>query len=187
VGGRGRGKLSPKRLRQRETRLRAIALRRQGLTFAEIAAALGYKDRASCYMSIRYELDKERADAVETLREIEGKRLDAVERAIWPRVISGQDLDAVRVFVAICRRRAMLFGLDARQEAAASMTAQASATVLIQIGQGEAKPLEQLSEAELVAYVKHLQALVDGEERLKMLPEPQQNEQHDGSSPNDDV
>jgi hypothetical protein len=151
VGGRGRGKFSPKRLRQRETRLKAIALRRQGLTFAQIAERLGYKDRASCYMSLKYELDQQRAADVEMLRELEGRRLDEVNRAIWPRVISGQDLEATKLFVRISARRAALFGLDARQPVGGGQaTAQASVTV--QVG-----GVEDLADGELAALLARLE------------------------------
>jgi hypothetical protein len=127
-----------------ERRLKAIAMRKKGATFQEISDALGYASAPSAYMSLKYELDTQRADAVEMLRELEAKRLAAAERAIWPRVVSGQDLEAIGLFLRISRRRAMLFGLDAKPTGGdGAAKAQAQAQVVIQLGD---KPTETLQE-----------------------------------------
>jgi hypothetical protein len=47
----------------------------------------------------------------EELREIEALRLDALQMALWPRVIAG-DIQAIRTVVRVSERRCRLFGLD---------------------------------------------------------------------------
>ena len=42
---------------------------------------------------------------------LEGDRLDALMRALWPRAISG-DVKAVRAVLSVMDRRAKLFGLN---------------------------------------------------------------------------
>jgi len=162
MGGKrlGHGRFSPRRLEQAERRRRAIAMRKAGASFEQIAVALGYKNRACAWSAVQYELDLTRRESVEEMREIEGRRLDALAVALWPRCIARPpDLEAIKVYVQVARRKARLFGLDATPPPTASATA--TATFLIQIGSSEPRTMEQLTDDELVTFIREVEPLVE--------------------------
>ena len=138
-------------LRQRQ----AVQLRVVGYTYQQIAQALGYADAAVAYNAVKTQLANERHEAVEDLREVESKRLDALTMAIWPRTLTG-DPEAVRACLAIAARRSRLFGLDLASEVqrAAGAIAAAGVQVLVQINNSEPKAITELTDGELVAFIK---------------------------------
>lgn len=96
-------------IRRRE----ALKLRLAGMTFDEMGARLNCS-APYAYRMVIAELESVADDAKENtapLRELEARRLDAVQEAIWAKVAGG-DLDAVDRFVRISARRAALLGLD---------------------------------------------------------------------------
>jgi hypothetical protein len=56
-------------------------------------------------------LDRREAESVAELRVVEGRRLDAMQAAVWDTAVRG-DLDAIKAVLGIMARRARLFGLD---------------------------------------------------------------------------
>lgn len=95
-------------------RLRAIELRRAGLSYRAIAEQLGC-DPSAAYRHVAAELEALRgacAEEAKELRELELDRLDLYLRAIMPKVLAG-DTKAVTVALGIGKRRAELTGLDA--------------------------------------------------------------------------
>ncbi|TXH44774.1 MAG: helix-turn-helix domain-containing protein [Desulfurellales bacterium] len=95
-------------------RLRAIELRRAGLSYRAIAEQLGC-DPSAAYRHVAAELEALRgacAEEAKELRELELDRLDLYLRAIMPKVLAG-DTKAVNVALGIGKRRAELTGLDA--------------------------------------------------------------------------
>jgi len=103
----------------REIEVPAIALRRSGVPFREIAARIGGAPSTAHTAVIRV-LDRTLADPAESagvLRTMELERLDALLAAVWPAAVAG-DLPAVGMALRVAERRARLLGLDAptRQE-----------------------------------------------------------------------
>jgi len=103
----------------------ALNLRRRGATYPQIASALGVA-RSTAVRMVKYALAqaKREADALgEMILELEIDRLDALLRAVWPRLEDGnlsaeQRLKACDRVLAISARRAKLLGLDAPEKVA---------------------------------------------------------------------
>lgn len=108
---RGESSTSPRRIEAIERRGDALKLRKQGMTYDEIAAALGYTDRAGAYRAVQAALSAILEPAVEELRDVEGEALSQAQEAIWAKVIKG-DLSAINTFLRISERRSRLYGLD---------------------------------------------------------------------------
>jgi hypothetical protein len=53
-----------------------------GLTYEEVAAKLGYKNRGTVHRIVHDALQTEQAESVQFLREVEGSRLDALQSSI---------------------------------------------------------------------------------------------------------
>lgn len=112
--------------------IRAVQLRQAGLTFDDIADALGYANRGSAWKAVRRALQKWGSETVDEHRALELSRLDTILRRIWPEAVGrpektnedGEvvreavppDHDAIKTFLKISERRARLLGLDAPQE-----------------------------------------------------------------------
>ena len=96
---------------ERERALKALALRREGLPYRDIAERLDWKNEASARSAVTRLLTRVEYDEVAEMRAVEGERLDALQRAVWAAATSG-DTDAIKSVLAIMARRARLFGLD---------------------------------------------------------------------------
>lgn len=96
---------------ERERALKALALRREGLPYRDIAERLHWKNEASARSAVTRLLTRIEYDEVAEMRAVEGERLDALQRAVWAAAISG-NTDAIKSVLAIMARRARLFGLD---------------------------------------------------------------------------
>ncbi len=110
-------RISAARVQALEREQAALALRRQGRRYAEIAAQLGLSTAGAWKLVRRafersQKLNEAEADYQRTL---DLERLDAALSAIWPQVESGQ-LRAVDRLLGILERRAKLLGLDRAQE-----------------------------------------------------------------------
>jgi hypothetical protein len=106
---------SPRRIVAREREQRALALRREGLTMAGIAAALGMS-RAGAHRAVVRALDatkREIAEEADALRALQLERIEAGIRALWPAYVRGE-LGAVDRMVRLLDRQARLCGLDLR-------------------------------------------------------------------------
>ncbi|MDP7720757.1 hypothetical protein [Mycobacterium sp. TY814] len=97
---------------ERQRAAQALELRTSGLTYAAIAAELKYSDESGPRKAVDRLLSRIECEGAEELRQLEGQRLDAMQRAIWPKACSG-DMDAIRTALSIMGRRAKLLGLDA--------------------------------------------------------------------------
>lgn len=93
-----------------EKRVRAVDLRRAGKSYREIASEMGIS-LGRAHALVTEALEEVTTEAVDSLRLVEGERLDAALAAIWPRV-EGGDLKAIEAFLRISVRRAQLFGID---------------------------------------------------------------------------
>ncbi len=97
----------------------ALALRRAGASFREIASQLGCSS-TSAFRAVSRVLDRtmvELGESAAVLRAMELERLDALLAAVWPAAVAG-DLPSVAMALRVAERRARLLGLDApvRQE-----------------------------------------------------------------------
>lgn len=104
---------------------RAEVLRRRlaGETFAEIAEATGYADRASAWNACQRAVRENLTEPLEDLRTLEAQRLDALQVAVWDRAMSG-DLRAVKAVLDVIDARARLFALYAARPSPAQAEAE---------------------------------------------------------------
>ena len=92
----------------------AVSLRIAGATFAQIGERLGVSTQAAHKMVVKHLEETRRltAESAEQLRDMELKRLDAMQAALWPDAMRGDEQKVDRV-IRIMGRRAALLGLDA--------------------------------------------------------------------------
>src|SRR4051812_25775622 len=91
-------------------RTRAVELAREGKTYAEIAAEVGYTHRGTAHRVVQRALAARQAKAVDELRALESARLDHVQASLWEAVEAG-DIAAVNAARKIVWTRAHLLGL----------------------------------------------------------------------------
>lgn len=103
-------------------RLSALDLRVAGLSYTEISKQLGmtWSDVQSAVWATLDGSLSAPEGTVERLRALEATRLDAATRALWPRVLSG-DEKAIAAFIAVSARRSRMLGLDAPPTVAVSV------------------------------------------------------------------
>lgn len=87
-------------------------LRSVGLTFEEIAQAVGYADKSGALRAYRSFAEHYAKETVEEMRLLQHERLDMLLRPAMRRLNEG-DLHWIDVILKIERRRSELFGLDA--------------------------------------------------------------------------
>ena len=111
---RPRSQNTPTAVRYTERQAQAVALRRAGLTFDEIAVRLGIKKQSAHSLVVRLltQVRAEIDEGAEALRALELVRLDALHARLWPLAMDA-DLSAVDRILRIAERRAKLLGLDA--------------------------------------------------------------------------
>ncbi len=91
-------------------RTRAVELRATGMSYAQIAAEVGYANRGTAHAVVIQALQSREAESVDLLRQVELGRLDAVHAALWPRAMAG-DVDAVMALLRVSEARCRLLGL----------------------------------------------------------------------------
>jgi hypothetical protein len=103
---------------QREKHLRWLKLRRQGLTFAEIAEKHGEGvGRTGVHNAVRALVLREASVDARELVATEAARLDYLQSKVWRKATTTHDdaqLPAVDRVLRIMERRASLFGLDGK-------------------------------------------------------------------------
>jgi Arc/MetJ family transcription regulator len=110
-GGYGRG-ATPYKQRAFERQRRALELRSAGATYEQIAQALGYAGTAGARHAVKLALKATLREPAEEVRQMALDRLDVALRAIWPRIVAGDDA-AIASLIRLEKRRAELLGLDA--------------------------------------------------------------------------
>jgi len=94
----------------------AIELRKQGLSYREIAERLGYRTPQGAWTAVKRSLDRLVSEPAHELRLIELARLDALTAALWPRATADPpDIKAINAFLRVSERRAKLAALDLRE------------------------------------------------------------------------
>ena len=94
-------------------RARAVELAAEGMSYGEIAQAVGYSHRGSAHRAVFKAITEREVENVDLLRVMEMDRLDVLLRALWPRVEDG-DLAAINTAIRITETRIRLLGLDRR-------------------------------------------------------------------------
>lgn len=122
----GPGNSTPKRISAAESRYReqrAVALRRAGVTYEQIAEQLGYKDASGArYAFLRGLRRIAPPDTVEEARALELDRLDRLHMAWWPRAVGlatdadgrqlPAELKAADFILRLAGQRSRILGLD---------------------------------------------------------------------------
>ncbi len=94
--------------------LAAVEMRVRGATYDEIAlAGIGYNCKSAAYKAVQRALKRRAAEPVETVRQLEVSRLDALLGAVWDRALRVGLPDDINSVLKIMKRRAALLGLDA--------------------------------------------------------------------------
>lgn len=100
----------------------ALELRRQRVTYQEIANRCGYADRSGAFYAIQRALARNEEENVEAYRQEELDMLDALQRLLWPFQADKEegtpDLDVVAAIRDISRDRRKLMGIDLEKDAA---------------------------------------------------------------------
>ena len=94
--------------------MRALELRKAGVSLAAIASELGYSGASGAYNAVKAALDKARAEPAAELREIMAARLDEMLVVAYENALQG-DVDSMMAVLRIEERRARLFGIDRRE------------------------------------------------------------------------
>ena len=115
-------------LKTAKRRKEVIQLREAGATWADIADTIEERHGAGAlpnHWGKRYacqdfhralgKLQEEVRDRARSVREMELKRLNRMQRGLWRSAIDG-DTDAARTVVKLMKRRASLLGLDEPEE-----------------------------------------------------------------------
>jgi hypothetical protein len=100
-----------------ERRRAAVQLKIAGHTWQEIANALDYSSKGAACTDVRRALEnavKKLSIPLEAHRQLEMDRLDAMQNALWDKVLEG-DTKAIDTSLRLMDRRAKLLGLDAPQ------------------------------------------------------------------------
>ena len=126
---------SPRRLAVVEKQRQALELRKAGVTFQEIADALGYATAQGALLAVESGLRKTLQQPADELRKIDLERLETMLRQVWPFVIAptvkampigggvamqvwdDAKFHATGTVLTILARRAKLLGLDAKDPA----------------------------------------------------------------------
>lgn len=97
-----------------ERRAKNIALRLAGAEWDDIARTLGYADKAAAYKDFQRAMEASIAEQTHNatvLREEELRRLNRLQRGLWPAASAG-DTEAARVVLGISKERRRLLGID---------------------------------------------------------------------------
>ncbi len=89
---------------------RAVELRATGMSYAQIAAEVGYANRGTAHAVVTQALASREAESVDLLRQVEVARLNAVNAALWPQAMAG-DVAAVMALLRVSEARCRLLGL----------------------------------------------------------------------------
>jgi hypothetical protein len=121
---------------------KALRLRNLGASYDQIAEQMGYFDRSGARKAVKACLDRAEFEPVMEQRFIQSERLDMMVTRCLQAVLNG-DLDQVRNVIAIEKRRAELWGLDATKTI--EVTGQDGGAIQTDLGQVLIDRLQALS------------------------------------------
>jgi hypothetical protein len=108
-------KTSAVTINKREKSVRALELRKAGVSYDMIAQQLGYSNKSSAHRAVSKLLDSTEKEVVGDLREMELRRLDDLFRSMYPMALKGNFV-AVDKCLKIMERRSKITGLDAPEK-----------------------------------------------------------------------
>lgn len=123
---------------------KALRLRNLGASYDQIAEQMGYHDRSGARKAVKACLDRAEFEPVMEQRIIQADRLDLMVTRCLQAVLNG-DLDQVRNVLAIEKRRADLWGLDATKTI--EVTGQDGGAIQTDLGQVLIDRLHALSDS----------------------------------------
>ena len=109
-----RNRTTPHQIEVDERQIRALELRKAGVSLRQIAEELGYASMSGAHEAIKAALAKARSEPAEDLREIMAARLDEMLAVAYENALQG-DTDSMLAVLRIEERRARLFGIDRRE------------------------------------------------------------------------
>ncbi|MEZ0066692.1 hypothetical protein ABIA32_002704 [Streptacidiphilus sp. MAP12-20] len=131
-----------------DRRRQAVELRIAGRSWQQIADQLEYSSKGAACTDVRRALEKaveKLAIPLEAHRQLELDRLDAIQNALWDKVLDG-DTKAIDTTLRLMDRRAKLLGLDAPQRH--ELTLEAIDAALADVEQQLAAARSEAAEAE---------------------------------------
>lgn len=108
---RNRRKTSPQMIAIRERQQQALELRKQGYSYVDIAAAVGYKSQQAAWEAVAAAMRRITDEPARAVIRLELERLDRMFAAAYVKACSG-DLFAQAACLNIMQRRAKMQGLD---------------------------------------------------------------------------
>lgn len=100
------------KLKYLDRQIKALELRKAGLTYQQIADNAGFGTRQAAFAAVQKALSKVQHEAAAPLLTLELERLDAMLLALWPQAKAGNQ-GAIDRVLRIMERRSKYLGLDA--------------------------------------------------------------------------
>jgi hypothetical protein len=98
-----------------EIKLKCLELRKTGMGYEKIAAAVGLNNRIQAFRAVKGALKYTLKEPTDAVRALELERIDAMLAAIWVQVTNG-NLGAIDRALKMIETRAKLLGLNAVQK-----------------------------------------------------------------------
>lgn len=111
MAGGEQNKMSPAKISAAERRAKALEMRKGGMTYDAIGKNLGISQVAA-YKHVKRALTLLVQEPLEEYRKVEFERLSIMLRAIWPKVLAGNE-KSIETGLKISQRICRLMGLDA--------------------------------------------------------------------------
>lgn len=102
---------SPRRIESHQKAVKAVELRKAGMTYVQIAQAVGYGSPEAACKAVSRALEESIVEPTQGLIQLETERLDRLMLALWKDATNGNQ-GAVDRVLKIMERRAKLLGLD---------------------------------------------------------------------------
>ena len=106
------GQTTPARIEARERQGKAVTLRKEGYSYSEIAAHLGYNSASAAWDAVKRALAATIQEPCDELRKLELSRLDEMWKTAYKQAMAGEPA-AIAACLRILERRAAMQGLDA--------------------------------------------------------------------------
>lgn len=139
---------------------RALELRRLRVSYADIAAELGYSNKGSAYKAVQRAISRTHKESVDELRSLELDMFDQLQREWWPR---RQTIDGTKAILAVSDRRARIAGLNAPTQNTLTVSVdERTAALVVSVLSAILSDLKLTPEQEVLAgevVPRHLQAL----------------------------
>jgi hypothetical protein len=109
--GRGESKFSPRRIEASLKALKALDLRRQGLTYEEIKKQLKYNSREAVFKGIMTALRATQQDVTDEFRENQYEKYEELRKAVWPKALEADPVALIHALTILIRED-RLYGVD---------------------------------------------------------------------------